>query len=60
MEIKNKERKTGIDYKVIRELSHCMDCAVTEADFDTSRPNPHRIAYTACDIHRYLKSGGKF
>ena len=60
MEIKNKERKTTIDYKAIRELSHRMDCVVTEADFDTSRPNPYRMAYTASDIHRYLKCKRNF
>lgn len=49
------------DYKAIQKLSHRIDCTVTQADFDTSHPNPYRIDYTASDIHRYLKcTGGKF
>lgn len=48
------------DYKEIRQLSHRIDCTVTEADFNTNRPNPYRIAYVAGDIHRYLAyAGGK-
>lgn len=43
------------DYKKIRELSNRIDCTITRADFNTSRPNPYRIASTANDIHRYLK-----
>lgn len=50
-EIKFKEP----DYKRIRELSHRIDCTVTQADFDTSHPNPYRIDYIVSDIHRYLK-----
>ena len=59
MEIKNKERKTTIDYKTTRELSHRIDCTVTEADFNTKHPNPYRLDSIASDIHRYLKRGGK-
>ena len=47
------------DCKTIRELSHRIDCTITEADFNTSRPNPCRIDYTASDIHRYLKYAQK-
>lgn len=46
------------DYKAIRELSHRIDCTITEADFNTNHPNPYRIDYTASDIHRYLKYAG--
>lgn len=52
------ENKTNLkepDYKRIRELSHRMDCTITEADFNTSHPNPYRIDYTASDIHRFLR-----
>ena len=59
MEIKNNERKTGIDYKKIRELSHRIDCTITEADFNTNHPSPYRIDYLVSDIHRYLKYAGK-
>ena len=54
----NTEKKTEFkepDYKRIRELSHRIDCTIIEADFNTNRPNPYRIDYTASDIHRYLK-----
>lgn len=47
------------DYKTIRELSHRIDCTITEADFNTCHPNPYRIDYTASDIHRYLKYAHK-
>lgn len=43
------------DYKSIRKESHYRDCTITEADFNTSRPNPHRIAYAVSDINRYYK-----
>lgn len=59
MKTKNKTIFREPDYKKIQELSHCMDCTITEADFNTSRPNPYRIDYMASDIHRYLKYGGK-
>lgn len=39
-----------------------IDCTITEADFNTSRPNPYRIDYTVADISRYMtrvKSGGR-
>ena len=61
MKIENEIKNTYPDYKSIRELSHCMDCTVTQADFNTSSPNPYRIDYLAGDIHRYLNyAGGKF
>ena len=43
-----------IDYGKINELSHRIDCTVTEADFNTNHPNPYRINYAAEDIHRFL------
>lgn len=55
------EGRTNIsqpDYKKLQEMSHRVDCTITEADFNTSHPNPYRIDYTAGDIHRYLKRGG--
>ena len=61
MKIENETKITYPDYKSIRELSHCMDCTITHADFNTSSPNPYRIDYLISDIHRYLKykTGGK-
>ncbi len=60
MKIKNETKLTYPDYKRIRELSHRIDCTVTQADFDTSHPNPNRINYTASDVNRYLKyTGGR-
>ena len=59
MKIENETKITYPDYKTIRELSHRMDCTITQADFNTSSPNPYRIDYTASDIHRYLKYAGK-
>ena len=60
MKIENETKITYPDYKSIRELSHCMDCTITQADFDTSNPNPYRIGYLISDIHRCLKyAGGK-
>lgn len=58
--MENKTKFKEPDYKAIQEKSHCMDCKITEADFNTSRPNPYRIDYTVSDIHRYMKykSGG--
>lgn len=55
MKTKDKVKIIEPDYKKIRELSHCIDCTIREADFNTSFPNPYRISYTASDIHRYLK-----
>lgn len=43
------------DYEKIRKESRRIDCTITEADFNTDRPNPRRIDYTASDIRRYLK-----
>lgn len=59
MKTDNKTKFKEPDYKTIRELSHRMDCTITQADFNTSSPNPYRIDYTASDIHRYLKYAGK-
>ena len=60
MKIENETKITYPDYKSIRELSHCIDCTITQADFNTSNPNPLRIGYMLCDINRYLKyTGGK-
>ena len=59
MKIENETKITYPDYKSIRELSHCMDCTITQADFDTSNPNPYRIRYLISDIHRCLKYAGK-
>ena len=61
MKIENETKITYPDYKLIRELSHCMDCTITQADFNTNQPNPYRIDYAASDIRRYLKckTGGK-
>lgn len=43
------------DYEKIRKESRRIDCTITEADFNTSCPNPYRINVTAGDINRYLK-----
>lgn len=60
MKTENETKIVMLDYKRIQELSHRIDCTITEADFNTSYPNPYRIDYTASDIHRYLKHvGGK-
>lgn len=60
MKIENETKITYPDYKSIRELSRCIDCTITQADFNTSSPNPLRIGYMTCDINRYLKyTGGK-
>lgn len=53
METQTKQNKAYIDYKVIRELGKRMDCTITEADFNTSSPNPYRISHTVGDIARY-------
>ena len=49
------------DYKAILAESHRFDCTITEADFNTCRPNPYRIDYIVSDINRYLKykDGGR-
>lgn len=57
--MENKTKITQPDYKAIRELSHRIDCTITEADFNTSHPNPYRIDYMLSDIHRYLKYTNK-
>ena len=43
------------DYKAIRELSYRIDCTITQADFNTRHPNPHRVDYAISDIRRCLK-----
>lgn len=58
MKTENKLNFKEPDYKAIRELSHRIDCTITETDFNTSHPNPYRIDYTTNDIHRYLKYAG--
>ena len=58
MKIENETKITYPDYKSIRELSHCIDCTITQADFNTSSPNPYRIDYLISDIGRYLKYAG--
>ena len=58
MKMENKTKFQEPDYKAIRELSHRIDCTITEADFYTSHPNPYRIDYISSDIGRYLKRGG--
>lgn len=58
MERKHNTMARTPNYKAIQFLSQCMDCTITQADFDTSKPNPHRISYVASDIHRYLKHVG--
>ena len=55
MKTENETKFRQPDYKAICKLSHLIDCSITEADFNTSHPNPYRIDYTASDIHRYLK-----
>ena len=55
MKIENETKNTYTDYKAVRELSHCMDCTITQADFNTSNPNPYRIDYLISDISKYLK-----
>ena len=61
MKIENETKITYPDYKSIRELSHCIDCTITQADFNASNPNPYRIDYLISDINRHLKhAGGKF
>lgn len=52
----NKTKFKEPDYKLIQKLSHRIDCTITEADFNTNRPNPYRIDYAVSDIHRYSKS----
>ena len=56
--MENKTKFKKLDYKAIRELSHRIDCTITEADFNTNHPNPRRIDYMVSDIRRYLKYAG--
>lgn len=58
MKAENKTKFKEPDYKRIRELSYRIDCTITEADFNTSRPNPYRIDYIASDINRHFKHIG--
>ena len=55
MKTENKTKFKEPDYNTIRELSHCIDCTITQADFNTSSPNPYRIDYLISDISKYLK-----
>ena len=57
--MENKIKFKEPDYKTIRELSHRIDCTITEADFNTNHPNLDRINYIVSDINRYLKRGGE-
>ena len=34
--------------------SHRINCTITDADFNTNRPNPRRIERAAWDINEYL------
>lgn len=54
MDIQMKQNKVYIDYKTIRELGKRIDCTITEADFNTSLPNPYRISHTVGDISRWI------
>ena len=59
--MKTKRKFTYPDYKAIREELHRTDCMITEADFDTSNPNPLRIDYATSDIYRFSRhTGGEF
>ena len=58
MKMENETKFVVPDYKKIHEISHRMDCTITEADYDTDHPNRYRIDYIVCDINRYLKNGG--
>lgn len=53
MNAQKKQNNRYIDYKAIRELGKRIDCTLSEADFNTSHPNPYRIDYTVADISRY-------
>ena len=53
--MENKIKFKEPDYKKIRELSHRIDCTVTQADFDTQYPNPLRIHCMMGDIYRHFK-----
>lgn len=60
MKIEKETRIVQPNYKIIRELSHHMDCTITEEDFNMECPNPNRINCIIEDIHRHLKyTGGK-
>lgn len=50
---------TYLNHEEIRRDSHRVDCTVTEADFNTNRPNPYRINYAISDISRYFKHNKK-
>lgn len=53
MVTQKKQNNIYIDYKAIREMGKRIDCTITEADFNTSHPNPYRVDYTVADINRY-------
>lgn len=54
MKNNKKNNDVAVDYKKINELSHRIDCTITEADFNMNHPNPNRIDYAVSDIHRFL------
>ena len=56
--MKRETANTYMDYQSILDESHCIDCTITEDDFNTNRPNLYRINYIASDINRHLKSKG--
>ena len=59
--MKSKTRITYPDYRKIREESRYFNHTISEADFNTNRPNPYRISSAASDINVYLrrKNGGR-
>ena len=59
MKMKNETKILVPNHEDARELSCRIDHTITEADFNTNRPNTHRVDYIAGDIRRYLKRGGK-
>lgn len=58
MRKQDKVKVERFDYRFVRNLSHRVDCTITEADFNTRHPNPYRIDCALRDIRRYLKYDG--
>ena len=58
--MKTEVKITYPDYKEIRENSDGANCVLSEADFDTGKPNPYRVSKTASEINEYLKHRRKF
>lgn len=56
--MKTETQNTYPDYKTIRIKAQRIDCTITEADFNTHRPNPYRIDYMVSDINRHFKRIG--